>query len=141
MSEWGTTFLGVIAAATLLMALLQLGVVIAALRLAKRVDQLATELQREIRPLIVRAQAIAEDASRVAALSAAQVERVDAVLATMVRRVDETAAVLQHAIVTPAREGFALLAAFRAGIAALRGRKAPSPGAGRFEEEDALFIG
>jgi hypothetical protein len=140
-SEWGTTFLGVIAAATLLMALLQLGVVIAALRLAKRVDQLTTELQREIRPLIVRAQAIAEDASRVAALSAAQAERVDAVLATMARRVDETAAVLQHAIVTPAREGVALLAAFRAGIAALRGSKTPSPGAGRFEEEDALFIG
>jgi hypothetical protein len=43
--------------------------------------------------------------------------------------------------VTPAREGVALLAAFRAGIAALRRSKAPAPGAGRFEEEDALFIG
>jgi hypothetical protein len=140
-TEWGTVFLGVIAAATLLMALLQLGVAITALRLVKRVDRLTAEMQQEIRPLIARAQAVAEDASRIAALSAAQVERVDAIMATMGRRVDETATVLQQAIVAPAREGIALLAAFRAGIAALRGSRSPQPGAGRLEEEDALFIG
>lgn len=141
MSDWSTVFLGVIAVATLLMALLQVGAVVAVARVVKRVDRLATEVRGEIRPLIARAQDIAEDASRAASLAAAQVERVDAMMADMTRRVDETATVLQRAIVGPAREGVAVLAALRAGFAALRGtRQAPSAGS-RFEEEDALFIG
>jgi hypothetical protein len=140
-SEWGTIFLGVIALATLLMALVQVGAAVAAARALRRVDRLAEEVQREIRPLVARAHDIAEDAARAAALAAAQVERVDAIMADMSRRVDETATVLQRAIVEPAREGAALFAAVRAGFAALRGlRRSQSPGS-RFEEEDALFIG
>lgn len=141
MSEWSTVFLGVIAVATLLMALLQVGAVVAAARVVKRVDKLTAELQGEIRPLIARAQDIAEDASRAAALAAAQVERVDALMADVTRRVEETATALQRAIVGPAREGAAIIAALRAGFAALRGTRSSPSTSGRFEEEDALFIG
>jgi hypothetical protein len=139
-SDWNTVFLGVIAVATLLMALLQAGAVLGLLRTMKRVDALASELRGEVRPLIARARDVAEDAARAASLAAAQVERVDAMMADMSRRVDETATVLQRAIVGPAREGVAFLAALRAGFAALRGMRS-APAASKFEEEDALFIG
>jgi hypothetical protein len=141
-TEWGTVFLGLIAVATLLMALLQVGAVIAAARLAKRVERLADEIRAEVKPLVVRAHAIAEDAQRAASLAAAQAERVDALMSDLTRRVDETAVVLQRAIVTPAREGMALIAGLKAGLALLRGgNRPPAAGHGRFEEEDALFIG
>jgi hypothetical protein len=140
-SDWNTVFLGVIAVATLVMALLQVGAVVLAARAAARVDRLVAEMRGEIQPLVARAQAIAEDASRAATVAAAQVERVDALMAVLTRRVDETANVLQNAIAGPAREGMAFIAALRAGFAALRGsRSTPSAGS-RFEEEDALFIG
>ena len=142
MSSWGTLFLGVIAAATLLMAVLQVGAVVAAVRLAKRVERLADELHTDVKPLIARANAIAEDAQRAAALAAVQAERVDAVMAGLSRRVDETAGALQEALIRPAREGLAIMAGLKAGFELLRGRRAASPGgAGRLEEEDALFIG
>lgn len=141
MSEWGTVFLGVIAAATLAMAVLQVGAVIAAARLARRVERLADEMHAEIKPLVARAHAIAEDAQRAASVAAAQVERVDALMSELTRRIDETAGVLQRAIVAPAREGMAVLAGLKAGLALLRGSRQPAAGTGRFDEEDALFIG
>jgi ribosomal protein L17 len=141
-SDWGTLFLGIIAAATLLMALLQVGAVVAAARLAKRVERLAEELQRDVKPLIARAHVIAEDAQRAAAVAAAQVERVDALMTDLSRRVDETAGVLQNALVRPAREGMAIIAGLKAGFEMLRGRRSAATSAsGRFDEEDALFIG
>ena len=141
MNGWNTVFLGIIALATLLMALLQAGAAVALLRTVKRLDALTTELRGEIRPLMARAQDIADDAARAAALAAAQVERVDAMMADMGRRVDETATILQRAVVGPAREGVALIAALRAGFAALRGIRSSEASSGKFEEEDALFIG
>ncbi len=141
MSEWGTAFLGVIAAATLLMAVLQIGAVVAAARVAKRVERLADELHREVKPLIARAHVIAEDAQRAASLAAAQVERVDALMSDLTHRVDDTAALLQRAIIRPAREGLAIIAGLKAGLDLLRGHRHAASGAGRFDEEDALFIG
>lgn len=141
MSDWTAVFLGVIAVSTLLMALLQVGAVVVALRLSKRVERLAGELQGEIKPLVGRVHAIAEDAARASSLAVAQVERADQLMVVLTRRVDETAAILQRAIVTPAREGLAVFSALRAGLAALRGTRPPSSGSGRLEEEDALFIG
>jgi hypothetical protein len=140
-TEWGTVFLGVIAAATLAMAVVQVGAVIAAARLAKRVERLADEVHAEIKPLVARAHAIAEDAQRAASLAAAQVERVDAMMSDLARRVDETAGVLQRAIVAPVREAMAIIAGVKAGLALLRGSQPSPSSAGRLDEEDALFIG
>jgi hypothetical protein len=140
-NEWSTAFLGLIAAATVVMTALQVGAAIAAVRLARRVERLADEVHAEIKPLMARVHAVAEDAQHAASLAAAQVERLDTLMADLTRRVDDTASVLQRAIVTPAREGLALIAGLRAGLALLRGEKPPAAGAGRLEEEDALFIG
>lgn len=141
-SGWSEVYLGVIAAATLLMALIQVGAIIAAVRLARQAQQVMTSVQQEVRPLIARANAIAEEASRTVALAAAQAQKADRLVTDLSRRVEETAAVLQEAIVTPAREGLAVFAALKAGLAALRGLRNLGPRDGRHaDEEDPLFIG
>jgi hypothetical protein len=134
-------FLGVIAGATLLMALIQVGAVIAAVRLARQARQVMTSVQQEVRPLIARANAIAEEASRTVAIATTQAQKVDRLVTDLTGRVEETAAVLQEAIIAPAREGLAIIEAIKAGLGALRGRH-PGPRDGRHaDEEDPLFIG
>jgi len=139
--SWSDVFLGVIAVATLVMALIQVGAIIFAARLAGRVQQLAASIQQDIRPLIARANAIAEEASRTAAIATAQAQKIDTLVTQLTRRVDETAAVIQEAVVTPAREGLALVAALKAGFGALRGLRDLRGRPARTEDEDALFIG
>lgn len=141
-SGWSDVFLGVIAFATLIMALIQVGAIVAALRLARQAQQVMTSMHQEVRPLIARANAIAEEASRTVALATAQAQKIDRVVTDLSRRTEETAAVLQEAIITPAREAMAIVAALKAGLGALRGFRDLAPRPGRqAEEEDSLFIG
>lgn len=142
MSGWGDLSLGVIAIATLVMALIQVAAILAMLRLARQAQQMMSTLQQEIRPLVVKAHALADEASRTAALATAQAQKVDRLVTDLTRRVDETASIVQEAILMPAREGKALLAAVKAGLSALRGVRDVRPRHGRHaEEEDPLFIG
>jgi hypothetical protein len=139
---WSNVFLGAIAVATLIMALIQIGAIIAALRLARQAQQVIQSVQQDVRPLIARAHAIAEEASRTVALATAQAQKVDRLITDVSRRVDETAGVLQEAIITPAREGLAIVAAVKAGLGALRGLRDDRHRHGRqAEDEDPLFIG
>lgn len=139
---WSVVFLGTIAVATLIMAVIQVGAIIAAIRLAKQAQQAIQSVHQEVRPLIARATAIADEASRTVVLATAQAQKLDRLVTDLSRRVDETSEVLQQAIITPAREGLAMVAAVKAGLAALRGLREPHPRNGRHaEEEDPLFIG
>lgn len=138
-SGWSELFLGLIAAATVVMALIQVGAIIAALRLAKQAQEMMLTVQRDVQPLIAKAHAIADEATRTVAIARAQAEKVDRVVTDLSRRVEDTAAVLQDAIIAPAREGMAIVAAIKAGLGALRGLR---PGHGRqADDEDPLFIG
>jgi hypothetical protein len=138
---WSDAFLGVIAAATLVMALIQVGAIIFAARLARQVQQLMASMQTEIRPLVARATAVADEASRTASLATAQAEKIDRLVTDLSCRVEDTAAVIQEAIVIPAREALAIVAAVKAGLGALRALRDLRPRPGRAEDEDALFIG
>jgi hypothetical protein len=139
---WSDVFLGAIAFATLVMAVIQVGAIIAALRLAKQAQQAIQSVHQEVRPLIARATALAEEASRTVALATLQAQKVDRLVTDLSHRIDETAGVVQEAIITPAREGLAMVAALRAGLEALRGLREMHPRHGRqAEEEDPLFIG
>ncbi len=144
MTESGQVFLGIIAASTAIMALVQVGAIVALMRVAVQVRDVATTIQRDIRPLVAHATTIADEASKTAAIATAQAQKIDRLVTELTRRVDETSAVIQEAILLPAREGIALVAGLKAGLAALRGlrglrdlRRRP----GRVEDEDALFIG
>ena len=138
MTVWGEVFLGVIAAATLAIAIVLVGALIAAGRLARRVGRLLDQLDVELKPLFEHVNAIAHDAARAAAIASAQVERVDRALNDLALRVDQTFRGFQTALGGPIREGQAVLSAFGAALRAIRrggkGRRA------RSDEEDALFI-
>jgi hypothetical protein len=140
-SIWSVVFLGVIAAATLAIAVVQVGVLVAAGRLARRVDALADQLEREVKPLFGHLDAIGRDASRATTLATAQVERADRLFTDFAIRIDDTLNSFHTAIRTPAREGRALLSAVRAAFQAIRDlRNRARSGQARAEEEDALFI-
>lgn len=149
MSDWPVIFLGIIAIATLVMALVQIGAIIATLRIAHEMRRVARDmhkvgmtLQEDVRPVFAKVNAMADEASRTLTLASAQVQKVDRLVSDLTRRVDETAGIVQKAITTPAREGMAIVAAIKASLGALSGfggyRGRP---AGRGEDEDELFIG
>ncbi len=141
MTDWNDLFLGTIAVATLLMALVQVGAIFVAARFAKQAQQTLVSVHEEIRPLLAKASAVADEAARTAALASVQMQKIDHLVTDLSQRVDETATVVQRAIVTPARQGVALLAAVKAGLAALRGIGDMRRSSTRSEEEDPLFIG
>jgi hypothetical protein len=140
-SGWSEVFLGVIAVATAVMAVIQVGVIIGLLRTARQAQQVLNTVQQEVRPLIAKASAVADEASRTAALATAQAQKVDRLVTDLARRVDETATVVQQAIITPAREGMAIVAGLKAGLAAIRGFRDMRERQRQAEEEDPLFIG
>jgi hypothetical protein len=137
-SPRGELFLGIIAFATLITAIIQVGVLVAAGLLARRLTKLTERVERELKPVFVHLDNIGREASRTAALATAQVERIDQLLADVVRRTEATMDSVQNAVAIPIREASALLAGLRAVMSTLRqGRPSRSR---RSDDEDALFI-
>ena len=141
MSVWADIFLGIIAAATLAIAIVQIGVIVAAGRLARRVETLDDQIERDVKPLFGHLNAIGRDASRAAALATAQVERADKLFADVAQRVELAMNNVQGTLGAPAREARAILRAFTAAIQAIRDMRRDSRSRQRrSEDEDALFI-
>jgi hypothetical protein len=140
-SDWSDLFLGVIAIATLATAVVQIGVLVAAGMLARRLGRLADQVERDLAPLVSSLNAIGQDAARAAALAAAQVERVDRLFADGAQRLDVMMGSIQTAMTAPAREGAALMVGLRAMLDSIRRSMVRSPSRNRAaEDEDALFI-
>ena len=147
MSPTAEVLLGVIAIAVAVMAIVQVGAIVAGLRVARRVEQLASEIDSSVKPLIANLTAMSAEASRAAGLAAAQVERMDRLFGEMAVRVDQTLVAAQHFIAGPAKQGMAIVAGVKAAITALQGlreasRRRSAVRASQFEEEEeSLFIG
>jgi len=137
---WRDVFLGVIAVATLAIAIAQVGVIIAAGLMARRVGRMVDQLERDVKPLFGHLNAIGADASRAVALATAQVERADKLFTDVTGRIEQTLNTLQTSIGAPAREGRAMMGAFRAAMQALRELRRGRTRQGRGDEEDPLFI-
>lgn len=141
MSERTELFLGIIATATLVIALVQVGLIVAAGLLARRVTRLADQVEREMKPIFAHLNAIGKDASRAAALATAQVERADRLFADISVRIEQALDTVQGSLGAPAREGRAIMSAFRAAMQAIRDLRQNARGRqSRSDEEDALFI-
>jgi hypothetical protein len=133
-------FLGAIAAATVIMAGIQIGAIIYAGRMARRVEQLVDRVENELQPLFGSLHEIARDASRASSLAVVQVERADQLFADLAQRLTQTVGVLQAGILGPAREGRALFYGLRAAFAAIRSMRGDLRSRSRGDDEDALFI-
>jgi hypothetical protein len=134
-------FLGIIAVGVLVMAIVQVGLIVVAVRAAQRIGRLTAQLEQDLRPLVANLQAMTTEAARATALATAQMERVDHLFADVSARLDRTVNSVQEAV-TGATRGGAWLAGLRAAMAALRDLRTPSRRRNAsVEEEDALFIG
>ena len=145
MSDWAVIWLGVIAVSIALMAMIQIGLIIVSLRVARQLSAAADDIRKEIKPLVEKVHRIADDAARATSLASIQIERIDQILSTTTARVDEGLSILRNAIGGPLRQGYAVALAVRAAISAFsrrsdRDTRRPSSAAPR-DEEDALFVG
>ena len=135
-------YLGIIAFAVAVMAIIQVAAVVMAARAARRVDHLANRLEQDLGPILTNLQALTAEAARASALAAAQVERADRLFTDIAARVDQVLAAVHETLVEPAREGFAWLSGLKAALAAFRelreAARRPAPATG---EDEALFIG
>ena len=138
-----TVFLGLIAVATLAMAVGQIGLLVALLRLGRRVEGLSARVEREIGPLAERLRDVAENLQQASSLAAVQVERFDRLFAGASQRADATMSLVQGVVTGPIREGLAVVAALRGVLGAVRSfrRSSASRAAAKFDDEDPLFIG
>ncbi len=147
MSQTGELYLGIIALAVLIMALIQVGAIVAGVLLARRVQQLTRQVEQDIKPLIANLTGMSSEAARAAALAARQVERLDQVFGEMASRVDQTLSMAQDFVAGPARQGTgdserrssAMTEALRGIREASRRRQATRQSA--VDDEESLFIG
>jgi pyrimidine operon attenuation protein/uracil phosphoribosyltransferase len=133
-------FLGIIAMATLLMALVQVGFIIYGWTIARRVSKMLDRIEHEMTPVLEGLSAMARDAARASSLALVQVERVDRLFTDLTTRIEETATTVQRVVLTPLREGAALMAGIKALLSVLRNVSRPGS-ATSTEDEDTLFIG
>lgn len=141
MSDSATVFLGVMAVSLAVMAVIQVGLVVAAIRAMRALAGAADELRREVRPLMEKVNRIADDASRMTALATLQVERVDQFIATTTTRVDQTLGVVQGLMSGPVRQSAVVIAALRAAFAAFRDWQQRKASPREAQEDDAWFVG
>jgi hypothetical protein len=137
-SDWAVIFLGVIAVATLTTSILQVGVLLAAGQLVRRIGRFVDLVEQEAKPILGNLNAMSHDAAHATSLATAQVERAEKVFGVLLTRLEETLETIQMAVGRPAREMAALMAGLRAAfdiIRDIRGRR-PRSGAG----DDGLFI-
>ena len=109
-------------------------------------DQLTTEIERDVKPLIKNLTAMTAEASRAVTLATAQVERADRLFGDLALSAERTLAVASQFVGGPARNGVALLSAARAAYSAFRdlrdaSRRRQAYRSAGPDDEESLFIG
>jgi hypothetical protein len=146
-SDYSGLFLGMMAVSLVVMAAVQIGLIIVAIRVGRQLTATTSQIQQEIRPLVEEARlvthkagALTDEATRVLTLANLQVQRVDQFMATTTTQLDRTLGVIQNVVGGPVGRGMAAITAFRAAMSVVRDwrvrRRRHS-----HDEEDALFVG
>jgi len=134
-------WLGIIAVAVLVMAVIQVAAIVFAMSAARRIGRVADRLEQNLNPVVSNLQTITSEAARMTTLAAAQVERADRMFADLSHRAEQMMAAVPT-LLGPAGKGFAFLNGIKAALAAIHElRRSSRRGAAHPDEEDALFIG
>ena len=115
-----TVLLSVIAVATAIMAVVQIGVVLFAVRLAKRVGRLVDVIEHEMKPTLARVDAVSSDVARVTSLASNQVERLDQIASHLIEKIDEIVTVADRSVFAPLKQGAGFLFGLREALLAFR---------------------
>jgi hypothetical protein len=113
-------FLGVIAVATLVMALVQVGVLVAGIIAVKRMNEVLVRVEDSARPVLAHVDDLVVDATASLAAMRTQLDRVERQAVHVLTRTDQAVQRVQEYVVAPAREGIALAAGARALFGAFR---------------------
>ena len=135
-------FLGIIAIAVAIMAVIQVAAIVVAMRAARRVGDAVARFEDDVRPIVASLKSMSADAARTASIASAQAQRAEQLIGDLTARVNDTVAAVEATVVAPAREAFAMVQGLLAALAAFR--QGPPPSARRSsasEDEDSLFIG
>jgi hypothetical protein len=129
-------WLGIMAAVSVLEALLLIGLGIGGFMIYRRVMQLVTELEtRQVAPVREKVDAILEDVKSVTARFSQQTERVDHAISGTMERVDETAERVKDTVREKVSHAVGVVRGVRAVIMALLGsdsrHEPPAAAAGR----------
>jgi len=134
-------WLGIIAVAVLVMAVIQVAAIVFAMSAARRIGQVADRLEQNLNPVVSNLQTMTSEAARMTTLAAAQVERADRIFADITRRGEQVMAAVPT-LLGPTGKGLAFLNGIKAALAAIHElRRSSRRGAAHPDEEDALFIG
>jgi methyl-accepting chemotaxis protein len=132
-----------IALGVIVMAAIQVGAIVMAMRAARRVEGAIGALQQDIKPIVANLQTMSADAARATAKVATQVDRLERTLNDVSARINETATAVQETVVAPIREAMAIVhglkAAFGA-LTALSGQK-PSRRPAAADDDEPTFVG
>ena len=122
-------FLGIIAVAVLVMAIIQVAAIVFAARAARRVGEAMARLEEDMRPIVANLKTVSADAARISSMAAAQAEQAEQVLTRLRDRLEALMQAVQDAIrrIFPWTSWWTRRADPR--------KRQPT------EEEDALFIG
>ena len=115
-----TFLLSVIAVATVIMAVVQIGVVLFTSRLAKRVNRLVDVIEREIKPTLARVDAVSSDVARLPSLASNQAERLDQITSHLIEKIDEILTGADRSVFAPLKQGAGFLFGLRAARLAFR---------------------
>ena len=134
MENLGTTnvLLGIMAAVSVLEALLLIGIGVGGFMMYRRVMQLVTDLEtRQIAPLREKVDAILLDVKSVTARVSQQTERVDHAISGTIHRVDETAGHITYTVKDKMNQVVGVMRGIRAVITSIIGHEPATPAAGR----------
>jgi hypothetical protein len=143
-------YLGIIALGVLVMAITQVAAVVVATRASRRMGDVVSRLEQDVRPIVVNLQEIsaearpilanlqtivtearpivanlqtmAADAARATSVAATQIDRAERLMGDFVKRVDSMVSSLQARLLKPARQGFAVMQGIKAALSAFRDR-------------------
>lgn len=138
--SWAEVFLGIIAASALMVAVALVAVLVAMGLLTQRIARMVGRFEAQVTPILGHLNTMASEAARATALAGAQVDRADRLLADVAHRIEELMTTVQGTLGAPAREGRALLNAFRAGLRAVLDLRSHARHRSRPDDDDVLFI-
>lgn len=137
-------YLGIIAVAVAAMAVIQVVAIVVAMRTARRVGDVVTRLEDDVRPIVSNLKSMSVDAARTASIASAQAQRAEQLIGDLTARVNAAVAAVEATVVAPAREAYAMVQGLLGALGAFR-QGPPAQGQGRrpaaSDEEDSLFIG